>query len=156
MPVKSKVKISQTFVAFSEYMNFNNHSSSTFAHHWLKTFLKTYSYYHAPAFSWDLHEKLIISKYSELLVIRYSSKVAGRLGHSIWAFRLQPPKLWSPESYARTLHHLCGVESVQDFLIKLDIKPLIHLLEIRTFSLNNVIVRLIKIMKRAKKNWAHF
>ena len=28
--------------------------------------------------------------------------------------------------------------------------------EISTFSLNNVIVRLIKIMNRADKNWAHF
>ena len=42
------------------------------------------------------------------------------------------------------------------FLIKLDIKPPIHLLEISTFSLNNVIVRLTKIMNRADKNWAHF
>ena len=30
----------------------------------------------------------------------------------------------------------CLLESVQDFLIKLDIKPLMHLLEISTFSLN--------------------
>ena len=48
------------------------------------------------------------------------------------------------------------LETVQDFLIKLDIKPLMHLLEISTFSLNNVIVRLTKIMNRADKNWAHF
>ena len=48
------------------------------------------------------------------------------------------------------------VETVQDFLIKLGIKPLMHLLEINTFSLNNVIVRLTKIMNRADKNWAHF
>ena len=48
------------------------------------------------------------------------------------------------------------LESVQDFLIKLDIKPLMHLLKISTFSLNNVIVRLTKIMNRADKNWAHF
>ena len=40
------------------------------------------------------------------------------------------------------------IESVQDFLIKLDIKPLMHLLEISTFSLNSVIVRLTKIMKQ--------
>ena len=33
---------------------------------------------------------------------------------------------------------MCVVESVQDFLIKLDIKPLMHLLEISFFSLNNV------------------
>ena len=38
------------------------------------------------------------------------------------------------------------IESIQDFLIKLDIKPLMHLLEISTFSLNKVIVRLTKIM----------
>ena len=43
------------------------------------------------------------------------------------------------------------VESVQDFLIKLDIKPLMHLQEISTFSLNNVISRLTKIMNRADK-----
>ena len=35
---------------------------------------------------------------------------------------------------------LSKVETVQDFLIKLDIKPLMNLLEISTFSLNNVIV----------------
>ena len=45
------------------------------------------------------------------------------------------------------------IESVQDFLIKLDIKPLTHLLEISTFSLSNVIVRLTKIMNRADKNF---
>ena len=49
-----------------------------------------------------------------------------------------------------------GLESVQDFLIKLDIKTLMHLLEISTFSLNNVIIRLTKIMNRVNKNWAHF
>ena len=49
-----------------------------------------------------------------------------------------------------------AIESVQDFLIKLDIKLRMHLLEISTFSLNNVIVRLTKIMNRANKNWAHF
>ena len=46
--------------------------------------------------------------------------------------------------------------SIQDFFIKLDIKPVMHLLEISTFSLNNVIGRLTKIMNRADKNWAHF
>ena len=50
----------------------------------------------------------------------------------------------------------CPLETVQDFLIKLDIKPLMHLLEINIFSLNNVILRLTKIMNRADKNWAHF
>ena len=39
----------------------------------------------------------------------------------------------------------CPLESVQDFLIKLDIKPLMYPLEISTFSLNDIIVRLHKI-----------
>ena len=52
--------------------------------------------------------------------------------------------------------HKYTVESVQDFLIKFGNKTPIHLLEIITFSLNNVIVRLTKLMNRANKNWAHF
>ena len=60
------------------------------------------------------------------------------------------------KSYLTSKGQVCILESVQDFLIKLDIKPLMHLSEISTFSLNNVIVRLTEIMKRADKNWAHF
>ena len=52
--------------------------------------------------------------------------------------------------------YCCTLETVQDFLIELDIKPLIYLLEVSIFSLNNVIVRLTKIMNRANKNWANF
>ena len=63
---------------------------------------------------------------------------------------------WCSFMYAYQLHEGRRLESVQDFLIKLDIKPLMHLLEISTFSLNNVIVRLTKIMNRVNKNWAHF
>ena len=48
------------------------------------------------------------------------------------------------------------LESVQDFLIKLDMKPCMDLVEISIFSLNLVIVRLTKIMNRADKNWAQF
>ena len=48
------------------------------------------------------------------------------------------------------------LENEQDFLIKLSIKPLIHLLEISIFSLNNVILRVTKIMNRTDKNQAHF
>ena len=42
------------------------------------------------------------------------------------------------------------LESVQDLLIKLGIKPLMHLLEISVFSLNNVIIRLDKIISTLK------
>ena len=55
-------------------------------------------------------------------------------------------------SYCKT----SALETFQDFLIKLDIKQLMHLLKISIFSLNNVILRLTKIMNRADKNWAHF
>ena len=48
------------------------------------------------------------------------------------------------------------LESVQDFFIKLDMKPCMHLVEMSIFSLNRVIVRLTKIMNRADKNWAQF
>ena len=43
------------------------------------------------------------------------------------------------------------LESVQDFF-----DQVWHLLELSTFSLNNVILRLTKIMNKADKNWAHF
>ena len=43
------------------------------------------------------------------------------------------------------------IETVQDFLIKLDIKPLINLLKISIFSLNNDILRLTKIMNNLVK-----
>ena len=46
----------------------------------------------------------------------------------------------------------CIIETVQDFLIKLDIKPLIHLLEISIFSLNNDLIRLTKIMNNLVKD----
>ena len=38
-----------------------------------------------------------------------------------------------------------------DFLIKLGIKPLMHVVEIRAFSLDSVIVILTQIMNRANK-----
>ena len=47
------------------------------------------------------------------------------------------------------------LESFQDFLIQLDIKRHMHLLEISTFSLNNVTIRHTKIMNSADNNWAH-
>ena len=62
----------------------------------------------------------------------------------------------SLHTHVTALPFACPIESVQDFLIKLGIKPLKHILEISTFSLDNVIVRLTNIMNRADKNWAHF
>ena len=48
------------------------------------------------------------------------------------------------------------VDTVQDFLIKLGIKPCMDLLEVSIFSLNIVVIRPTKIMYRPHKNWAHF
>ena len=48
------------------------------------------------------------------------------------------------------------VETVQDFLLKLDMKPCLHLVEISIFSLNLVIVRPTKYMNRADKKQAQF
>ena len=43
--------------------------------------------------------------------------------------------------------------SIKDFLIKLGIKPLMHLLEISIFSLNNDIATLTKIMNNPAKDF---
>ena len=44
------------------------------------------------------------------------------------------------------------VETVKHFLIKLDIKPLTHLLKISIFSQNNDLIRLTKIMNNLVKD----
>ena len=44
------------------------------------------------------------------------------------------------------------LETVQDFLIKLGIKPRMHLLEISIFSINHIIVRPAKIMNNLLKD----
>ena len=58
--------------------------------------------------------------------------------HCITLHSAQPNVLWNWHTY--------GVESVQDFLIKLDMKSCMTLVEISIFLLNHVIVRLTKIM----------
>ena len=47
---------------------------------------------------------------------------------------------------------MATLETVQDFLIKLDINPLMNLVEISTFPLNNDLVRLTKIMNNLVKD----
>ena len=43
------------------------------------------------------------------------------------------------------------LDNIQDFLRKLGMKPLVHLVEISIFSLNNVIVRPTKLIKHLCK-----
>ena len=61
--------------------------------------------------------------------------------------------LWTPIFSKIAQAGVPWLDTVQDFLIKLDIKRLMRLV---FFSLKNVIVRLTKIMNRANKNWGHF
>jgi hypothetical protein len=56
---------------------------------------------------------------------------------------------WKPLSLGQMASQL---ETVQDFLIKLEIKPLMYLLEISIFSLNNDLIRLTKIMNNLVKD----
>ena len=79
-------------------------------------------------------------------------------GH-LWPYTGGPPLIWtskpktdcgaidSPLFFAFLLFNESKI-----FLIKLDIKPLVHLLEISTFSLNNVIIGLTKFMKNLVKD----
>ena len=46
---------------------------------------------------------------------------------------------------------LRAVDTIQDFLCKLGMKPHMHLVEISIFSLNHVITRPIKIIKDLRK-----
>ena len=54
--------------------------------------------------------------------------------------------------FVEFLSNAMALETVQDFLIKLDIKPLTHLVEISIFSLNNDLVKLTKIMNNLVKD----
>ena len=49
------------------------------------------------------------------------------------------------------LLYMCALDTDQDFMIKLGIKPCMHLWEISILSLNIVIIRPTKIMNRATK-----
>ena len=53
------------------------------------------------------------------------------------------------------MYALAALESFQDFLNQLDMKPRMHVMEITFFSLNNVTFRPTKIVNIADKNWAH-
>ena len=48
---------------------------------------------------------------------------------------------------------MCIVDTIQDFLCYLGMKPFMHLVEISIFSLNHVIVRPTKIIKDLCKDY---
>ena len=75
----------------------------------------------------------------------------------LWSFQVQQYQGFSRLAFWLTTIFTTIIlsyilETVQDFLINKDIKPLIHLLEISIFSLNNDLVRLAKIMNNLVKD----
>ena len=48
---------------------------------------------------------------------------------------------------AKSIHMAWVIDTIQDFLCKLGMKPHMHLVEISIFSLNHVITRPAKIIK---------
>ena len=76
----------------------------------------------------------------------WSTSVVGTPGKAHFERRID---VWRPISSCRPYGKSeLKLETVQDFLIKLGIKPLIHLLEINIFSLNIDIVRLVRNLKK--------
>ena len=52
-----------------------------------------------------------------------------------------------PRTCVKKNNHAYTLDTIQDFLFKLGMKAHMHLVEISIFSLNNVTVRVTKIMK---------
>ena len=59
----------------------------------------------------------------------------------------------SPQLRTHYRIEVCMLDTIQDFLRKLGMKPHLHLVKISIFSLNNVIIRPTKIMNRANKKF---
>ena len=72
--------------------------------------------------------------------------VSGKCNLNLQNVNLQTALHLATERQHTQIVRYATLETVQDFLIKLDIKPLMHLLEISIFSLNNDLARLTKIM----------
>ena len=90
-----------------------------------------------------VHYVLVVLQSIKLILVRnlHNSKNKHLLKNSM------PKSSYTPRFW---------LDSVKDFLIKLGIKPRMHLWGISIFSIKHVIVRPTKIMNWADKNWAHF
>ena len=64
----------------------------------------------------------------------------------------------NPDKYHKTLptSALVAIDTIQDLLCELGMKPHMHLMETIIFSLYHAIARPAKIIKGADKNGAHF
>ena len=93
-------------------------------------------------------------------VSSWNAEPNGRIAKTVRSFTIDPKCMTLTSGCGNFPAHLgkstktqrCTLDYVQDFLIKLDIKPVIHLLEISIFSLNDDLVRLTKIMNNLVKD----
>ena len=81
-----------------------------------------------------------VSKNAIILTLPIKSLCWRNIGMVPWAAEKKSKQLLSP--------HAAELDTVQDFLIKLGIKPRLHILKISIFSLNHVIVRPKKIFDK--------
>ena len=99
--------------------------------------------------NWNLQQQFIKS-----ILFKSCSDCSKKLFFSITIFsRSEQFSKQNTNLYVHYTLWSCSIDTVQDFLIKMGIKPRIHLWEISIFSLNNVIVRPTKIMNRPNKKW---
>ena len=80
-----------------------------------------------------------------------SSPVKGRSFVLNYKFSKKTELVFACRDFKKILCCVCALDTVQDFLIKLGIKPRLHILKISIFSLNHVIVRPTKIMNNLLK-----
>ena len=100
--------------------------------------------------NFNLHYKHRKSIFVQLKHVKCKSAISALLD-STQTFLNQLFRLLT-YSVLLTYSEICRVETVQDFLIKLGIKPRMHILEISIFSLNHVIVRPTKIINNLLKD----
>ena len=92
-------------------------------------------------------------------VSSWNAEPNGRIAKTVRSFTIDPKCMTLTSGCGNFPAHLgkstktqrCTLESVQDFLIKLDMKPCLHVLKISIFYLNHVIIRHTKLMNNLFK-----
>ena len=74
-------------------------------------------------------------------IYNYKETVIVNVLHNMYSFVRQPHNI------PKYVHSASSIDTIQDFVCKLCMKPNMHLVEISIFSLNHVFVRPTKIMK---------
>ena len=97
-------------------------------------------------FSCKIHTNVWVSKFRSSTVVYYNTVLLRNLLTQTLISNLKTPKTKSHK-----ITKAFGVDTVQDLLIKLGIKPHLHILKISIFSLNHLIVRPTKVMNNLLK-----